>query len=216
MTCLAIAFGIGYAGAQTMTNAEIDSLSRAAATIMADQINKSVASLEGTGVAVNDSVFNATLLQGLQGKDTGFNTMRASEYINGMVQRMHAEYVNQQKEFLGKMAATANVNKLSSGVLIITEKEGAGPKPTREQSVKINYVGRLSNGTEFDSTKGEPIVLKVSDLVPGFTEGLLNMQAGGKYRLIIPADQAYGSREVGGVIPADSALDFSIEIDSIQ
>lgn len=213
---LALLFGVGIANAQTMSEAEVDTLSRSAATIMADMINRSLANLEGTGVAIDDSVFNATLLKALQGQPTGVNTEQAGKYIEKMVARMHQQYVDQQKDFLAKMATVKGAKVLPDGVIIITEKAGKGVKPTADQSVKLNYVGRLSNGTEFDNTNGQPVTFKVKDLVPGFTEGLENMQAGGKYRLIIPSDKAYGTNGAGGVIPGDSALDFTIELLSIE
>lgn len=212
---LAILLGVGIANAQSMTEAQVDSLSRSAATIMADMINRSLASLEGTGVAIDDSIFNATLLTALQGQPTGVNIEQAGKYIDKMVAQMHQQYVEQQKEFLAKMAAVKGAKVLPDGVIIITEKAGKGAKPTIDQSVKVNYVGRLSNGTEFDNTNGEAVTFKVKDLVPGFTEGLQNMQAGGKYRLIIPSEQAYGANGAGGVIPGDSALDFTIDLLSI-
>lgn len=214
---LALALGFGVAGAQSLSEADIDSLSRSAATIMADQINRSVAGLQGAGVTVNDSIFNEALICGLRGQDTGFNIVEAGKFIEKIMSRLHEEYVAKQKAFLTEMAAVKGAKTYPSGIIIITEKAGSGPNPTAEQRVKLNYVGRLSDGKEFDNTNGEAVTFKVSDLVPGFTEGLLNMQAGGTYRLIIPAEKAYGSRGAGGgVIPGDSALDFTITMLSIE
>lgn len=214
---LALALGFGVAGAQSLSEADIDSLSRSAATIMADQINRSVAGLQGAGVTVNDSIFNEALICGLRGQDTGFNIVEAGKFIEKIMSRLYEEYVAKQKAFLTEMAAVKGAKTYPSGIIIITEKAGSGPNPTAEQRVKLNYVGRLSDGKEFDNTNGEAVTFKVSDLVPGFTEGLLNMQAGGTYRLIIPAEKAYGSRGAGGgVIPGDSALDFTITMLSIE
>lgn len=86
---------------------------------------------------------------------------------------------------------------------------GTGRVPTDEELVLVNYVGRLSDGTIFD--QGQGAVFFVNQLVPGFTEGLKQMRAGGRYRLSIPADLAYGANGAGP-IPPNSDLMFEVEL----
>jgi FKBP-type peptidyl-prolyl cis-trans isomerase FkpA len=86
---------------------------------------------------------------------------------------------------------------------------GTGRMPTEEELVLITYTGRLTDGTVFDS--GQNAVLFVNQLVPGFAQGLMQMRSGGRYRLFIPADLAYGSSGAGP-IPPNSDLLFEVEL----
>ncbi len=86
---------------------------------------------------------------------------------------------------------------------------GTGRMPTEEELVLVNYTGRLPDGTIFDS--GQGVVFFVNQLVPGFTQGLLQMRSGGRYRLSIPADLAYGAQGAGP-IPPNSDLLFEVEL----
>lgn len=86
---------------------------------------------------------------------------------------------------------------------------GTGRVPTEEELVLVNYVGRLPDGSVFDS--GQGAVFFVNQLVPGFTQGLLQMRSGGRYRLLIPADLGYGAQGAGP-IPPNSDLVFEVEL----
>ena len=102
------------------------------------------------------------------------------------------------------------------GLSVETISEGKGESPTVSDVVLINYVGRLANGKEFD--RGEKAVSPLESVVPGFRDGIQKMKKGGKYRLSIPSNLAYGSKaqpdprtgEV--VIPANSDLVFEVEL----
>lgn len=90
-----------------------------------------------------------------------------------------------------------------------TVKAGSGPSPTGDDYVLINYVGRLPNGTVFDSE--QHAVLPLQRMVPGFTKALEQMQAGGKYNVRIPASLGYGDKATGP-IPPNSELDFTVDL----
>ena len=109
----------------------------------------------------------------------------------------------------------------SVDVTEITAGTGATPGP--EDVVFVNYVGRLTDGTEFDRSpdmtaplegifpQGYP--LQLDSMIPGFRTGLLQMQKGGKYELYIPSDQAYGDEpQPGSPIPPGADLVFEVEI----
>jgi len=102
------------------------------------------------------------------------------------------------------------------GVAVETIKAGSGPSPTADDVVLVNYKGMLANGTEFDSGKQVPFDLK--QMIPGFAKGATQMQAGGKYRIEIPAKLGYGADEKKNpqtgevVIPANSDLVFEVEL----
>ena len=102
---------------------------------------------------------------------------------------------------------------LQSGVELRTLVEGEGPQITAQDGVVIEYIGSLPNGTVFESTEGRPAPLLVNQVVPGFSDALQQMQKGGRYKIRIPAAQAYGANPPpGSPIPANSDLLFDIKV----
>jgi FKBP-type peptidyl-prolyl cis-trans isomerase len=99
----------------------------------------------------------------------------------------------------------------ASGVRVEVLQPGTGRRPQPGDAVLVTYEGRLADGTLFDSAP-QPVGLPVSDLVPGFTEALLLMNEGGRYRFRIPARLAYGAAGVPGVVPPDAELDFTLTL----
>ncbi len=93
---------------------------------------------------------------------------------------------------------------------------GTGVEPRKGQTVVVDYTGTLTNGRKFDSSRdrGQPFEFKigVGQVIKGWDEGVGTMRVGGRRELVIPADLAYGSRSVGGVIPANSVLVFDVEL----
>ncbi|MFW9997185.1 MAG: FKBP-type peptidyl-prolyl cis-trans isomerase [Candidatus Odinarchaeota archaeon] len=87
-------------------------------------------------------------------------------------------------------------------------KIGAGPSPTKGQTISVHYTGWLTDGTKFDSSvdRGDPLVFKigVGQVIRGWDEGVVTMKVGGKRKLTIPPDMAYGERGAGGVIPPNA------------
>lgn len=112
------------------------------------------------------------------------------------------------------------VIKTESGLQYFIIKEGYGPKPKPGQKVKVHYTGKLENGKEFDSSykRGEPIefTLGVGQVIKGWDEGITYINQGGKAKLIIPPDLAYGKRGAGSTIPPDSTLIFDVEVVDIN
>jgi FKBP-type peptidyl-prolyl cis-trans isomerase FkpA len=98
---------------------------------------------------------------------------------------------------------------LPGSVDIETIKAGTGVSPTLEDVVLINYKGMLKDGKVFD--QGQQVPNPVAEFVPGFTQALLKMQKGGKYKVQIPAALAYGAK-AQGPIPANSDLTFEVEL----
>ncbi len=101
-----------------------------------------------------------------------------------------------------------------SGMVLVPILEGTGPSPRPRDTVKVNYRGRLEDGTVFDSSEshGGPTEFRVDKVVPCWTEGLQRMKVGGKARLVCPPSIAYGERGVPGSIPPDATLDFEVEL----
>jgi FKBP-type peptidyl-prolyl cis-trans isomerase len=94
---------------------------------------------------------------------------------------------------------------------------GTGSSPTKGQTVVVHYTGWLTNGKKFDSSvdRGTPFEFKIGlgAVIQGWDQGVLTMKIGGKRKLTIPPELAYGSRDVGGgLIPANSTLVFEVEL----
>jgi FKBP-type peptidyl-prolyl cis-trans isomerase len=119
-------------------------------------------------------------------------------------------------EFLAANGKRHGVKTTASGVEYIVIKPGAGPTPTSEDVALVDYRGTLTNGTEFDASKpGEPTPFPVARVVPGFSEALMLMPKGSKYRVWIPPKLGYGDRDAGP-IPANSVLVFDITMREFQ
>jgi peptidylprolyl isomerase len=97
---------------------------------------------------------------------------------------------------------------------------GSGPQAEKGDIVSVHYTGWLEDGTKFDSSldRGEPyqLTLGAGGVIPGWEEGLLGMQEGGKRKLIIPPDLGYGESGFAGVIPANATLIFEVELVDIR
>ena len=118
--------------------------------------------------------------------------------------------------FVALCAAGLVWASLPKAVQVETVKTSTGKAITADDVVVVNYVGKLTNGKVFDS--GNQVPLPVTGMIPGFTEGLLKMKQGGKYKLTIPAVKAYGPEEKRNpqsgelIIPPNSDLVFDLEI----
>lgn len=98
---------------------------------------------------------------------------------------------------------------------------GTGAAAAPGDSVTVNYVGSLTNGTVFDAsanhgTTGFTFTLGAGQVIKGWDQGIVGMKEGGKRTLLIPADLAYGSQSPAPSIPANSALIFEVELLKVQ
>ena len=120
----------------------------------------------------------------------------------------------------GQAFLAANKNKdgvqtTASGLQYKIKQPGSGKSPTATDIVSVEYEGRLLDGTVFDSTAkhgGQPVSFPLNQVIAGWTEGLQLMKEGGEYTFFIPANLAYGAREIPGAIPANSTLVFDVKL----
>jgi FKBP-type peptidyl-prolyl cis-trans isomerase len=114
----------------------------------------------------------------------------------------------------GEMAAPKE-RVTASGLRVTDLVVGEGAEASAGETVVVNYRGTLINGKEFDSSYGRgpfSFPLGGGRVIAGWDEGVAGMRVGGKRRLVIPPDLAYGSRGAGGVIPPDATLIFEVEL----
>ena len=125
-------------------------------------------------------------------------------------QRLHAETL--QREKIKKFTKGATLTE--SGLAYRILKKGSGPKPNIDSTVEVHYSGRLLDCIEFDNSvkRGVPAQFGVTQVISGWTEVLLLMPEGSKWKVYIPAEMAYGSSGSGGVIGPNQDLIFDIEL----
>ena len=118
------------------------------------------------------------------------------------------------ESFLTDNAKKAGVTTRPSGLQYQVLKQGSGKTPSASSKVKVNYEGRLIDGTVFDSSiaRNQPVEFLASQVIPGWTEGLQLMKEGSEYRFFIPAKLAYGEIGSGDSIEPNSTLIFDVEL----
>jgi FKBP-type peptidyl-prolyl cis-trans isomerase FkpA len=116
--------------------------------------------------------------------------------------------------YIAKAATESGAEKLESGMVIATVKEGTGASPSATDVVKVHYHGTLVNGKVFDSSvdRGEPVEFPLDGVISCWTEGVQKMKVGGKAKLVCPANLAYGDRSPSPDIGPGATLIFDVEL----
>ena len=131
--------------------------------------------------------------------------------------KMAEDNKSKAKDFWTENASKEGVEQTRSGLQYLVLEEGSGNTPAATDMVKVHYHGTLLDGSVFDSSvdRGQPISFGLNQVIPGWTEGLQLMKEGGKTRLFIPSELAYGDR-AAGTIPPGSLLIFDVELIEVQ
>lgn len=118
------------------------------------------------------------------------------------------------KSFRDENAKKEGVTTTASGLQIETITKGEGAQPKAEDTVTVHYVGTLIDGKEFDSSvkRGQPATFPLNGVIKGWTEGLQLMNVGGKYKLVVPSELAYGANGAGQLIGPNATLVFEVEL----
>ncbi|OPA96679.1 peptidylprolyl isomerase [Pseudomonas fluorescens] len=116
-----------------------------------------------------------------------------------------------EQQFLTKEKAANGVRELADGILLTELSPGTGSKPSANDEVQVNYVGRLPDGTVFDKST-QPQWFRLDSVISGWSSALQQMPVGAKWRLVIPSAQAYGADGAGELIPPYTPLIFEIEL----
>jgi FKBP-type peptidyl-prolyl cis-trans isomerase FkpA len=122
----------------------------------------------------------------------------------------------------GSGSADSKKSAAAAGGLVVDDvKPGEGAIATKGKTVSVHYTGRLTDGTKFDSSydRGQPIDFPLGGgvVIKGWDQGIEGMKVGGKRKLTIPPDLAYGARGTpGGPITPNATLVFDVELVGVR
>ncbi len=125
--------------------------------------------------------------------------------------KLREQNLSEANTFFEKLKADKDVVELPDGLRYKVVQAGTGAYPKATDTVKVNYSGALINGAVFDSSAEKPVEFALNQVIPGWTEGLQKINAGGKIKLFIPPQLAYGDDPKPG-IPPGSTLVFDVEL----
>jgi FKBP-type peptidyl-prolyl cis-trans isomerase FklB len=180
-------------------------------------------------VEVNPAIFGQAVKDVLSGGKTLLTQDQVDDVLAGLQGRMQATAKDRAKAlgeknkkegdaFLAENKKKQGVITTGSGLQYKILKAGTGPKPTQDQTVTVNYRGKLVDGTEFDNSakRGGPATQAVTSFIKGWMEALQLMPVGSKWELVVPPELAYGSQGAGSVIGPDATLVFEVELLAIK
>ena len=187
----------------------------------------------GKRVGLTELAFSAGEIQSLikgisaaaSGKESPYELEKIGPAMDEFMQKKQGAYLSKLKEentakstaFFAKLAENKAIVALPSGLRYEVLAAGTGPAPKPTETVKVHYTGTLLDGSVFDSSvqRGEPAEFPLDQVIPGWTEGIQKVSKGGKIKLYIPANLAYGDDGRPGIPPA-SPLVFEVELLDIK
>ena len=164
------------------------------------------------------------IIKGIQDASKGVEVdyMTFQNVVNGFIEkRMGAiadEFKVKSEKMLADNAKKEGVMTTESGLQYKIIREGEGVKPTALDTVEVNYEGKNLDGLVFDSSYERQVTAKfpLGGVIKGWTEGLQLIGEGGEIMLWIPAELAYGDRNVSEDIRPNEALTFKVELISVR
>jgi FKBP-type peptidyl-prolyl cis-trans isomerase len=204
--------------------ATVDRASLGKPTEVADQVAYSMGLQVGRNISAQDAELNVDyVIRGLEDAVSGAEPLLTDDEIMTAVQAYQTQLMNEAVEqnraegeaFLASNAERSEVTTLPSGLQYEVVKQGDGAKPGATDRVTVHYRGSLVDGTQFDSSydRGQPATFRLDAVIPGWSEGLQQMNVGSIYKLFIPGALAYGaSPPPGGPIGPEATLVFVVEL----
>jgi len=154
------------------------------------------------------------------GNDAPYDMEKVGPQLDALMTKKQEVYLatlrnqnlDESKAFFEKLKQNKNVVELPSGLRYEIVQLGKGAYPTATDTVKVQYTGKLVNDIVFDSSaQNGPMEFQLNKVIPGWTEGLQKINQGGKIRLYVPPQLAYGDRGEQS-IPPGATLIFDIEL----
>lgn len=173
--------------------------------------------------SVNVKALLAGLVAGLQ-NEAAMTADEAYEAFNSQLEPIRIANLEKQygdnklagEKYLEENKAKEGVTVTESGLQYKVLVAGDGELPSDTTTLKVNYEGRLIDGTVFDSSyeRNSPLTVDMAQprVIEGWVEALKLMPAGSKWEITIPQELGYGSQETGGLIKPFSTLIFTVEV----
>lgn len=219
-------FTAGFWEAITTRNDVHETARRKGKEIAGQVIERMVPNMKAQFTDTPDSISEELLYRGFLDvllKDTTVFSAKNGEKVYKEKETYNKESVQKKqiaagKAFLEENAKKEGVITTASGLQYKVLKQGDGKVPGKNSQVKVNYEGRLTDGTVFDASSKHgdaPASFRADQVIAGWTEALTMMPVGSKWQLYIPQELAYGSR-AAGQIPPYSTLIFDVELVGID
>ena len=168
---------------------------------------------------MNTEIFSKAITEVIAKKKTKISGQSAQMYLNVYFTKLMKEKAETAKKegeaFLAKNKERKGVTTTASGLQYEVIKEGTGATPKIDDKVSVHYKGTLINDTIFDSSysRGEPVTFAANQVIPGWTEALMLMKVGSKYKVYIPSQLGYGENAPPrSKIKPNSTLIFEMEL----
>lgn len=176
---------------------------------------------------IDEEEFKKGVVAGISGKGSEITVDSAMKivqkqmdfYNNRLMEQKYGKNREAGEKFLAENAKKEGVKTLpGSKVQYKIIKQGTGEKPKATSKVKVNYEGKLIDGTVFDSSykRNKPATFECNRVIQGWTQALTNMPVGSTWEIYIPQELGYGAHGAGEKIPPFSALIFKVELLSIE